>query len=205
MFRDITLKSVFIVLLGSFILAFGLFNVHSFSNVTEGGGLGLTLLLQHWFQISPSITSFLFNAICYLTAWKILGKSFLIYSVISSVGFSIFYSLVERMGPFFPEIGNYPLLASVLGALFVGIGCGLCVRVGGAPSGDDALAMNLSKLLKVKIQWVYLCSDLIVLGLSITYIPFTRIFYSLLTVILSGQLIGFVQNYSHTAKKEVSD
>ena len=36
-------------------------------------------------------------------------------------------------------------------------------------------------------------SDLIVLGLSLTYIPVRRIGYSLLTVILSGQLIGLMQ------------
>ena len=34
---------------------------------------------------------------------------------------------------------------------------------------------------------------LIVLGLSLTYIPVRRIGYSLLTVILSGQLIGLMQ------------
>ena len=38
-------KSCAFALLGSAILAFGLYNVHSFSGVTEGGVLGLTLLL----------------------------------------------------------------------------------------------------------------------------------------------------------------
>ena len=85
-----------------------------------------------------------------------------------------------------------PLLASVAGALFVGIGAGLCVRVGGATGGDDALAMSISELLHVKIQSVYLVSDIVVLLLSLTYIPFRRIAYSLLTVIISGQLIGIV-------------
>ncbi len=196
MFRDITLKSVGTVLFGSFILAFGLFNIHSFSGVTEGGGLGLTLLLQHWFHISPSISSFVFNALCYLTAWKLLGRKFMIYSMISCFGFSIFYAIAEFIGPFYPEIGSHPLLAAFLGALFVGVGAGLCVRVGGAPSGDDALAMNLSKLLNVKIQWIYLLSDLIVLGLSVTYIPITKLAYSLLTVIISGQIIGWIQDFN---------
>ena len=45
------------IVLGSAILAFGLYNVHSISGVTEGGVLGLTLLLEHWFGISPSIAA----------------------------------------------------------------------------------------------------------------------------------------------------
>ena len=38
--KNITLKNCAITLLGSFILAFGLYNVHSISGVTEGGVLG---------------------------------------------------------------------------------------------------------------------------------------------------------------------
>ena len=75
----------------------------------------------------------------------------------------------------------------------MGIGAGVCVRAGGAPSGDDALAMSINHLTHIGIQWVYLVSDLCVLGLSLTYIPISRLMYSLLTVILSGQIIGWVQ------------
>ena len=56
-----------------------------------------------------------------------------------------------------------------------------------------ALAMSLSSLLRVRIQWVYLASDLLILSLSLTYIPLSRIAYSLLTVVLSGQIIGLLQ------------
>ena len=60
-------------------------------------------------------------------------------------------------------------------------------------SGDYALAMSLSKLTHIKIQWVYLLSDFLVLALSVTYIPLQRLGYSVLTVILSGQIIGLLQ------------
>ena len=83
--------------------------------------------------------------------------------------------------------------ASLLGAVFVGIGAGLCVRIGGAPGGDDALAMSLSHVTHIKIQWIYLLSDFAVLVLSLSYIPLNRMVYSILTVLLSGQIIGFVQ------------
>ena len=84
-------------------------------------------------------------------------------------------------------------LYAVLGALFVGCGVGLSVRAGGAPGGDDALAMSISKLTRWDIQWAYLISDLVVLALSATYIDLSRLGCSLLTVILSGQIIGLVQ------------
>lgn len=186
------MKDLFVLLLGNAILAFGLYHVHAQSNVTEGGVLGLTLLLQQWFDISPAISGFVMNFLCYYLGWKVLGGKFIAYSCISGGAFSIFYYIFEQFEPIWPTIREYPLVAALTGALFVGVGIGICVRVGGAPGGDDALAMSLSKLMKKDIQWIYLFSDLTVLGLSLTYIPVGRILYSLFTVILSGQIIGWI-------------
>lgn len=192
-FEGIKISYCLVALLGSAILAFGIYNVHSRSGVTEGGALGLTLLLEHWCHISPAVTGFVINVICYGLGWRLLGKQFIIYSAVSTVGFSGFYGLFEQFDPVFPQIAQMPLLAAIVGALFVGVGAGLCVRIGGAPTGDDALAMSLSEVSHVNIQWVYLISDLSVLLLSLSYIPLQRIAYSLLTVILSGQIIGLIQ------------
>ena len=56
-----------------------------------------------------------------------------------------------------------------------------------------ALAMVISHVTKCKIQWAYLVTDFIVLLLSVSYLPLTQLGCSLLTVLISGQLIGFVQ------------
>lgn len=182
-----------IAFLSSAFQAFGMYNIHALSDITEGGVLGATLLLDHWLGISPAVSGFLLNAACYLIGWRTLGKNFIGYSVIAAVGFSAAYGICEVFPPLWPEIAHYPLPAAVIGALFIGIGAGLCVRVGGATSGDDALAMSLSHKLNVPIERVYLVSDLTVLGLSLSYIPVRNILYSLLTVVLSGQIIGWVQ------------
>ena len=191
--KSLKLASVLVSFFASAFLAFGLYHVHSISGVTEGGVLGLNLLIEHHFGISPSITNFILNVICYGIGWRILGKRFIAYSFISSVGFSIAYRLCELGPHILPTLSEMPLLSALLGAIFVGIGAGLCVRVGGATSGDDALAMAISHVIKCKIEYVYLVSDISVLLLSLTYIPITRILYSLLTVFLSGKLIGLIQ------------
>ncbi len=193
LFPKLKFSFCLIAFFSSVFQAFGMYNIHALSGVTEGGVLGLTLLLDHWFQISPAISGFVLNAICYLIGWGTLGKDFIAYSVIAAAGFSVGYGICEQFPPLWPEISAYPLLAAILGALFIGIGAGICVRVGGATTGDDALAMSLSHVLKMPIERIYLVSDLTVLGLSLSYIPFRRIAYSLLTVILSGQIIGLIQ------------
>lgn len=191
--KAIKLKNCVTALLSAAVQAFGMYNIHAVAGVTEGGVLGATLLLDHWFGLSPAISGAVFNTLCYALGWRTLGRSFIIYSLVATGGFSVAYAVCELFPPIYPDIALYPLAASILGALFIGIGAGFCVRAGGATSGDDALAMSLSRLTGARIQWIYLTSDMTVLLLSLSYIPFRKIFYSLLTVILSGQIIGWVQ------------
>lgn len=190
-------KHILILFFASAFQAFGIYNIHAIADVTEGGVLGLTLLLDHWFHISPALSSFVLNTACFAFGLHTLGKPFILSSFVAALGYSAGYALWEQFPPLWPGITAYPLAASLLGALFIGIGAGLCVRAGGATTGDDALAMSISHLSRIPIQWIYLGSDLTVLALSLTYIPLRRILYSLLTVTLSGQIIGWIQLIPH--------
>ena len=204
MLRDIKIKSCLILILSSAFLAFGLYHVHSLSGVTEGGALGLNLLIEHWFDVSPSVTNFIVSVICYLVGWRLLGRTFIIYSAVAAGSFSVFYRIFESFPHIYPRLYEMPLLAALLGAVFVGVGTGVAIRFGGAVCGDDALAMSISHVTGLKIEWVYMISDLTILGLSLTYIPLARIAYSLVTVILSGQIIGYIQRIGNE-KNQVKD
>jgi len=182
-----------ICFLASAFQAFGIYHIHALSDITEGGVLGATLLLEHWFSISPALSGFVLTAGCFLLGWRTLGRDFIGYSAIAALGFSAGYALWEQFPPLWPGIAGYPLPAAFSGALFIGIGAGLTVRSGGATTGDDALAMSLSHRFHIPIERIYLVTDLTVLLLSLSYIPLTRIVYSLITVILSGQIIGWIQ------------
>lgn len=189
-------KDAALSILGGAVLAFGLYQIHSISGVTEGGALGLTLLFEHWLGISPAWSGLTINLFCYALGIRTLGRRFLIFSAISGGSFSAFYALFEQIPRLWPGLAGMPLAAALLGALFVGVGVGLCVRAGGAPTGDDALAMSLSVRFKLPIERIYLVTDLTVLALSFSYLPMTRIAYSLLTVTLSGRIIGLIQRWN---------
>ena len=193
MFPKLKGTNCLVIFLGSIIQAFGIYHIHALSHVTEGGVLGLTLLLRHWFRISPAISSLILNLLCYAIGWRTLGAAFIGYSFVSICTYSACYGILEQFPPLWPEIAQFPLLAAIAGALFIGVGAGLCVRAGGATAGDDALAMSFSHIFHWPIERIYLISDLSVLLLSLSYIPLRRIAYSLLTVILSGQIIGLIQ------------
>lgn len=188
-----TLRSVMILLAGSAILSFGMYNIHQQTNITEGGVLGLNLLVNHWAGISVAFVAPLLDLLCYALAFFYLGKRFLAISIVSTLLFSGCYKLWELFPPLLPNLSSTPLLAAILGGIFVGIGVGLVVRQGGSSGGDDALALMISKKTGWKLSAAYLITDISVLLLSLSYIPLNRIIYSLVTVTVSSNLIEWIQ------------
>lgn len=178
------------IILGSMIEAFTVVNIHIPSQITEGGILGLAILFYRTLGINPSTLSLIMDAICIIIGINIFGKAFLRKTLLASILFAIFYKIFSLMGPILPNLYSYPLLAAIVGGIGIGLGCGLVVSQGGATGGDDALALVVSNKTKMNISYAYLLMDVIVLVMSLTYIPFTRLIYSLITTTVSSVLVG---------------
>ena len=191
---------LFMILLGAAIASFGIHNIHQRASITEGGVIGMVLLTDRWLDLPPSVATPVLDAVCYLLAFKWLGKSFIKISVFSTLSVSAFYRLWEQFPPMLPNLSSYPLAAAVLGGICVGIGVGLIVRQGGSSGGDDALALTISHVTHWRLARAYLVTDITVLLLSLSYIPLRRIAYSLVTVTISSLLIDFIKSFDKTGE-----
>lgn len=180
------------IMLGATILAFGMYNFYYQNQLTEGGILGLLLLLKNIFNISPSLTSIILDFSLFFLGSRFFGRQFLYYSILSTLSFSISYQVFEKIGYLVPNLTHIPLLASILGGICVGIGIGIVVISGGASGGDDVLVLLVSHFTPMKVNWTYLIMDCIVLVLSLSYLPFKQIFWSLIAVTVSGKIISII-------------
>ncbi|MDU3801680.1 YitT family protein [Paraclostridium bifermentans] len=188
------LKKVATIIIGATILAFGSYNFNYQNSVTEGGVLGLLLLIKNVFDISPSLTSLVIDLSLFALGTKFFGKKFLLYSILSTFTFSTMYNTFERIGFLVPNLEHNMLLASILAGIGVGIGVGLVVRGGGASGGDDVIALIGNKFTPLKVNHIYLISDGIVLFLSLVYLDFKQIVFSLIAVTISGKIISIIYN-----------
>ncbi len=193
--EELTVRKLLLIILGAMICSFGIHNIHQRTDITEGGILGLMLLIEHWLGFSPAYITPVLDITCYLIAFKCLGGSFIRISIVSTLFVSLFFKLWEQFPPMLPDLSAWPLAAALLGSIFVGIGVGLIVRQGGSAGGDDALALTISHTFRWRISRSYLITDLTVLALSLSYIPVIRIVYSLITVTISSLLVDWVQNF----------
>lgn len=191
--EGLSLRKIVIIMIGTAISSFGVYNIHQLGVITEGGVLGMILLANHWLGISPSITTPLLDIACYSLAFRYLGGTFIRLSAVATLSLASFFRLWEQFPRLLPDMTSTPLLAALCGGIFVGLGVGLIVRQGGSGGGDDALALTISRITKWKIARAYLLTDVTVLALSLSYIPFSRIAFSLITVTVSSLLIGFIQ------------
>ncbi|MFR5725621.1 MAG: YitT family protein [Clostridium sp.] len=199
------LKTTVSITIGTAITTFGLYNVHQQADITEGGILGLILLLNFWLGMSSSLLSPILDFLSYLMGFKYLGKEFLKTSIFATLCMAGFFRLWELFPPLLPSLADIPLAASVLGGCFIGIGCGLVVRQGASCAGDDALALVISKITGWRISRAYLFTDLTVLVLSLSYIPVKRIIYSLITVTISSYLIDFITNFGRAKENTAAE
>ena len=198
--RRTKLKRIILILLGSLILSFGIYNLNYQNNITEGGVLGVLLLLKNLFDIEPSVANLIIDMSLLIIAYKFFGKQFLTHSIIATLSFSIFYKIFESIGPLIPVLQS-KFIVTILSGLFVGVGVGIIVRNGAAAGGDDALAMVISKVTSMTIGNVYMVGDITVLILSLTYLSVYDIFWSLIAVNISGRTIDFIYNFNNELSK----
>ena len=192
--KELSWKKVAFIMLGAAICTFGVHNIHQRVDITEGGIIGLMLLIERWFGIPSAVITPILDITCYALAFRHFGGKFIMISMVSTISVSMFYEIWELLPYMLPDLSGLPALAARLGGLFVGIGTGIILRQGGSGGGDDALALTISRVTGWKLASAYLFTDIIVLGLSLSYIPLIRIACSVLTVYVSSNAIDKVKN-----------
>lgn len=190
--EGLTVKKIFLIMLGAAIATFGIHNIHQRVNITEGGVIGLMLLIENLLHISPAYITPVLDVACYAAALRLLGWGFIRISLISTAFVSVFYKVWEFFPFMLPDLSTHPLLAALLGGVFVGVGVGLIVRQGGSSGGDDALALAISHKMGWRLAVSYMFTDFVVLLASLCYIPPMRILYSLITVTVSSNILDWV-------------
>lgn len=184
-------KEILLIILGSILVSFVVCNIHSKTVLTEGGQIGIELLLQHWFNISPTYSSVCIDFIFYILGFLILNKKFRLNAVIGTFSYSISYYVFELLNINLFFTSNL-LASSIIGGIILGVGCGIVVRCIGSCGGDDSLALIINKILKLPLFWCYFIMDILVIILSLSYINMNVIPYSILTSFISSLLIDFV-------------
>jgi uncharacterized membrane-anchored protein YitT (DUF2179 family) len=119
------------------------------------------------------------------------GKTFVCNTFVSVGAFTIFYGLMERYSGLIINLQGNLALAALLSGVLTGLGAGIILRSGGASGGDDILSLLISEWKGIKVGTVFIMLDVIVLALSLFYMPVRETMYTVMAVVVAGYVITF--------------
>ncbi|EWG10861.1 YitT family protein [Cytobacillus firmus] len=200
MFSGLKFKNIFFILLGSAIFSWGLVHFNMQNNLAEGGFTGITLLLYFLFKWDPSYTNLLLNIPLFFIGWRLLGRNVFLYTIIGTVGVSLFLWIFQRYQIEMP-LKEDLTLASLFAGVFIGIGLGIIFRFGGTTGGVDIIARLVHKYAGVSMGKTMFIFDFFVIALSlITYLNYREAMYTLVAVFVGAKVIDFMQEGAYAAR-----
>ena len=136
-----------------------------------GGVLGLALISNYAWGISPAWVLSVGNAVLLLWGWKALSLRFALWTLYVTVLTSVAIPVFELFQ--YPVIGN-TILAALLAGAVGGVGFGMLFRVGASSGGTDVIVMVARKRWGVDIgsmsfyiNVVILFASFVVVGIEI--------------------------------------
>ncbi|WP_332693279.1 YitT family protein [Halalkalibacter lacteus] len=196
----VRLKNILFILLGSAILSFGLVYFNMENNLADGGFTGITLILYFIFFINPAISNLVLNIPLFFIGWKILGKVTFVYTIIGTIGVSIFLEIFQRYPFVSIPLHDDMTLAALFAGAFIGVGLGIVFRYGGTTGGVDIIAKLGFNYLGWSMGKTMFMFDALVIATSLIYLNYREAMYTLLAVFIAAKVIDFIQQGAYSAK-----
>lgn len=200
MFLGLKLKNIFFILIGSAIFSFGIVHFNMQNNLAEGGFTGITLLLYFVFSWDPAVTNLILNVPLFFIGWKLLGRSVFLYTIIGTLGVSLFLAIFQKYQIEMPLYEDL-FLAALFAGVFIGIGLGIIFRFGGTTGGVDIIARLAQKYAGWTMGRTMFMFDFCVIAISlITYLNYREAMYTLVVVFIGARVIDFMQEGAYSAR-----
>ncbi|HWO78236.1 MAG TPA: YitT family protein [Bacillus sp. (in: firmicutes)] len=184
-----TIQDISLILLGSLLFAVGISYFTIPNMLSEGGIIGITVIVHYLFGWSPGIVNLILNASLLLVGLKYFEKRTIIYTLITIGASSGFLYITEEFGR---QLTEDTLLAAIFAGLLVGAGIGFILRAGGTSGGTTILARLVNQLWGWSMGTIILVMDIIVVASSAFIIGLDKAMYTLIVVYIGAKAIDFI-------------
>ena len=176
------------------------------NKVVTGGLAGAALLIKYATGIDASTTILVVNLTLLVLAFRFLGKTFVINTVIGAGLLTLGVKIGETyLTPYFtanPLIHD-TFISIVLGGILMGTGLGIVYSVNGSTGGVDIIGFLVTKYFKIRISRILLVVDLLVVTSSIFVLKGYTIEKMVLGIILLPIMYQTVDVVMNGAKRAI--
>ena len=194
------LLNILLILLGNLLLVIGVGVFILPFNILSGGVAGVAVALNPILNIDRELV---INGVIigfFIVGWIILGKGFAVKTVLSSIAYPIFLTILT---PYFPSLDLNPFIVSIYGGLVCGVGIGLVMRCGASTGGMDIPPMILNKLFNFKISSCVMIIDALTVLLGIYAYNIEAVLIGLFSVFTTSFAIDKVLSFGGSSSKAV--
>ncbi len=177
---------------GCSILALGVAWFFVPNGLLTGGSAGLSLLLHYITSYNVGSIMIVINLPLLLLGYKYLGKMFTLRTIftILLVSFLIDFSIeVLEVQAFVVD----PVLASIFGGIFIGLGLGLVIKGNASAGGSTIVASIISSRSEIKASSVILCIDsIIIVSALFVFDDRANVLWSIVSIYVTTKIIDFI-------------
>ncbi|MBL7923386.1 MAG: YitT family protein, partial [Bacteroidia bacterium] len=180
----ITIKEIFLILLGIFSAAFGLKSFLLPNLFIDGGATGISLLIAELTGFSLAVTILVVNFPFMILGLKVIGKQFAIKTTCAIITLAIVMATVP-----FPDITHEKILVAIFGGFFLGAGIGLAIRGGSVIDGTEVLAIFLSKKLGTTVGDIITLLNIFIFTAAAYFLSLETAMYSMITYLSASKTV----------------
>lgn len=181
-------KSYLLITLGCVLggAAYPLFLVPN--NIAPGGLTGVATIFNYLWNWPVGLVSIVLNLPLFLISFRSMGGVFVFRSFVATVLFSVCIDLIQL-----PPLIDDMLLASVYGAILLGLGLGLIMRGGATTGGSDMIARMVNKRFPLLTVGTFLfivdCCVILAAGFTMSA---EKALYALINIFVSAKVVDLV-------------
>lgn len=174
--------NLLMVLLGNLLYALSVKLFVLPANLMSCGTTGIALVMNHLLGIPLTAFIFCFNVVMLVAGWWVLGRTFAMTTVISSIFYPAALELLNRI------LGDVVITENLLlNVLFAGMGLGIALgivmRAGASTGGMDIPPLILKKKFHISVSVSLWAFDFCILVSQMMFHPLEDLLYGILLII----------------------
>lgn len=179
-----------LIVVGSFILASGFVFFITPYKIVPGGVYGISIIIHYLFHTPVGMVALAFDIPLTIIGVKILGPRFGIKTVLGFVLTAFFNDGITYFYGYKPLVTGDPLLSSIFGGLFLGVGLGLIFKSKATSGGTDIIGMIISKYTRMPVGQLMIMVDSSIVLLGLIFFRDWKIpLYSLIVIFITGKVV----------------
>jgi uncharacterized membrane-anchored protein YitT (DUF2179 family) len=160
------MKDYIFIVLGTVMYAFGFVGFVMAYEIVPGGLTGIASIIYYATDIPVSVTYALINVLLLAFAFKILGKKFVLNSLIGIVSLTLALMFFEWLLKDRVLVGSQPFMSILIGSAIGGAGAGMIFAAGGSTGGTDIIGAIANKYKNISIGRALLYCDFVIIASS---------------------------------------